>query len=436
MRFYLDDMIRAAMPWRVLCVLALLLFLAAVVINALLIRQKRFRLLWPALPALFLSYFLQQCFVMESLGYAHSQIGYEILTSFAGLPGWLIWGVLLALALTETLLMQGVYLREKNSITPMSVKEAVDSLPAGILCYAPGAKVLLVNHTMQELCRKTTGAELIDGATFRDRLLEGELLPACSRLFVGGEPVIVLADGTAWKLSESEIPYEKHTVRMLLALDISEAYSKTEELTQMRERVERLGGRLQQVNREIVAVTAEREILNAKVRIHDELGSNLLAIKRYLLNGGTEEEKAELLEHTRRSVSFLKHDAPSVPVRDEYELLQSMAARLGLTISVTGELPQTEPHKPIIATAIHEYFTNTLRHAHGDELHIELSEDDEWVTAKFTNNGDQPGDEISEKGGLRSLRELTEQAGGSMTTKTKPAFTLTIRLPKEVEDAL
>lgn len=436
MRIYLDNPVSGAMPWRFLCIFALLLFLTAVAMIALLIQQRRHRWLWLGLPVALLSYFLVQCFVMACLGYAYSQTGFEVLSAVVKLPGWLLLGVLFALALAELILMRSIYLREKNSITPMSVKEAVDSLPDGILCYAPGAKVLLANHTMQDFCRKTTGAELEDGASFRERLLEGELLADCERLSLGSDTVIVLPDGTARKISESEIPYEKHTVRMLLALNITEAYRKNQELAQMQEKVERLGKRLQKVNREIVALTAEREVLNAKVKIHDELGSNLLAIKRYLVNGGTEEEKAELMKSLHRSVSFLKTDRPSEPVRDEYELLQSMAARLGLTISVTGELPQTEPHKPIIATAIHECFTNTLRHAHGDELHIELSEDDEWVTAIFTNNGDQPGDEITEKGGLKSLRELTEQAGGSMTAKTQPAFTLTIRLPKEVEDAL
>ena len=431
MIFNLDESIPSLMPWRLLCALALLLLLAAVAIGSLSIQQKRYRLLWVAVPALCLSYFLGQGFVMASLGYVHSQTGFRIVSAFASWPGWLFWGLLLVLAAAEAILMRSLWLWEKNNITPMSVKEAVDSLPAGILCYDPGAKLLLVNHAIQELCRRALGTELIDGASFRDHLLEGELLPECSRLLVGGEPVIVLPEGRAWKLSESDIPYEKRSVRMLLALDISEAYRKTRELTQMRKNVERLGKQLQKVNREIMEVTAEREILNAKVKIHDELGSNLLAIKRYLVSGGTEKEKAELLEHTRRSVSFLKNDAPSAPLRDEYELLTSMAARLGLTLSVTGNLPQNEPHKSVIANAIHECFTNTLRHAQGDALFINISEDEAWLTAAFTNNGIAPQGGIIEKGGLKSLRQLTEQAGGSMTIQTRPAFVITIKLPKE-----
>lgn len=430
MRVFPNNPAYEAALLRTMCVFSLLLFFVAVMTVALLLRQKRYRWLWLALPTLFLSYFMEQFFDMFLSGSVYSAAATRIVGGVASLPDWLLMTVCFVAAIAEVLLMRNIHFYEKNRITPMSVKEALDSLPAGILCYAPEARVLLVNRAMQDFCRRTTGEELIDGETFRERLLSGELLPEYKRLFVGDEPVIVLPDGTARKISEGEIPYEKHTVRMLLAANITEAYRKTQELQQMQEKVAKLGKRLQKVNRDIVALTTEREILNAKVKIHDELGSNLLAIKRYLVNGGTEEEKTALMENLRLSVSFLKNSGHS-HVQDEYELLISMAARLGLKIIVTGELPQTEPHKPIIATAIHECFTNTLRHAHGDELHIELSEDDETIMAVFTNNGDPPKGRIIEKGGLKSLRELTEQAGGSMIIQTKPAFMISIQLPKE-----
>ena len=422
--------------WMCMAVFAILLFFFAAADLILLVIQKRYQWLWQAVPLLGLSYFMEQCFDMAISGSARTETVRRIVARFAALPDWLLLAFCLALFAVLSLLFWNIRRYEKNRITPMSVKEAMDSLPAGILCFAPGARVLLVNHAMEDFCRKTTGAELEDGATFSELLHRGELLPTCKRLSVGGEPMIVLPDGTARKLSESEIPYEKHTVRMLLAFNVTEEYRKMRELTEMREKVEKLGVRLQKVNREIVALTAEREVLSAKVKIHDELGSNLLAIRRFLLSGGTEEEKAALTDSLRRGVSFLKNDTPSSPVRDEYELLTSTAERLGLALSVTGELPQTEPHKSVVATAIHECMTNTLRHAHGDKLHIEVSENEETLTAVFTGSGDASEGEIVEKGGLKSLRELTEQAGGSMTIEARPAFTVTIRLPKEIEDAL
>ena len=52
---------------------------------------------------------------------------------------------------------------------------------------------------MQDFCRRTTGTELTDGETFRERLQGGDLLPECKRVFVGSEPIIVLSDGAFFK---------------------------------------------------------------------------------------------------------------------------------------------------------------------------------------------------------------------------------------------
>ena len=128
-------------------------------------------------------------------------------------------------------------------------------------------------------------------------------------------------------------------------------------------------------------------------------------------------------------MTFLKSE-PERRAQDEYELIIKTAAELGVKIFISGELPQSEPAKHIIAVAMHECFTNTLRHANGDTLFIELFEDKNSVNAVFTNNGEQPKDEIQEKGGLLLLREMTESAAGSMRVSSMPEFSVSIKLTK------
>lgn len=415
--------------WQALCVFCLFLFLTAAALTALTVKQKKYQNLWACVPLLCLSYFAEQCFDCRVSGAVFSDGAARLIDGLFSLPCGMLLLLCLLLATAEALMLRGIRRYERAEITPMSVKEAMDSLPAGILCYAPEAKVLLANYSMRDFCRRVSGDELEDGESFAEKLREGTLLPGCRRVAVGDEQLLVLPDGTAWKLSEADAVYEGHPVRMLFSSDVSEEYGKMLELQSMQKKVEELGERLQKVNREIVELTSEREILNAKVRIHDEFGSNLLAIRRFLTNGGTDEDKAELAEMLRRNVSFLKNDSSSA-VRDEYELLISMGKRLGVSILITGSLPQKEPNKAIMATAIHECLTNTLRHAHGDTLRVVVSEEKEFISAVFTNNGDQPGTGIREKGGLASLRELAEQAGGTMTVSCQPVFSVTITLPR------
>jgi len=421
--------------WSLMGVFSILLFFAASMILALLIRQKRYKMLLLALPLICLSYFMEQCFDMYLSRGVYNQTAVGIVEGFAALPDWSLLSLCLALVVAEVLMLRNINRCEKGRITTMSVKEATDSLPAGVCCYAHGGRVLLANHTMETLCEVATGDVLLNGEVFSGRLLSGELQDGCKTVTVGNEPVTVLADGTAWKLRIDQVPYERHQVSIMLALDITETYRKIWELQQKQEKLTALGNRLAKVNKEIMALTAEREVLNAKLRVHDELGHNLLSIKHFILNGGTEQKKAELMESLQRSISFLGNYRPA-HIRDEYELMIETAEQLGVTVSVEGELPQTEPHKHILATAIHECFTNTLRHADGDELYIRISEDEDKILARFSNNGEQPTGEIHEKGGLVSLRALVEKVGGVMTISCVPTFAVIICLPKEVEDAI
>ena len=200
--------------------------------------------------------------------------------------------------------------------------------------------------------------------------------------------VIRLSDDTVWTITEEIIPYESISIQAIMVSDITDAYRKTQELRHVQEKVLMLNAKLLKTNQEIVALTAEQELLAAKVKIHDELGQNLLSIKRLILNGcGTESEKAGMIKRLHENIDFLKGEVDAVP--DEYELMIGTAKRLGVDV-VSGALPQTEPMKHIIATGIHECFTNTLRHAHGNMLNVCITENENSLTAIFTNNGEPP----------------------------------------------
>lgn len=419
-----------SLVWKLFGMISTLLFFFAAVVIILLVRQKRYRALWAAVPALIMSYFMTQCFIMALEKSFNTQFSLRLINRFSALPNALHIIVCLAMAAVLGLLFWDILRREHGSITTMSVKEAVDSLPVGLCCYAAGGRVLLANHMMEELCLRATGEVLRSGEELFARMQTGDLAPGCRSVTVGSEPITLLADGTAWKIDAQEIPYEQHRVKLLLAADITEAYRKTEELRGMQRRVTAMNRSLAKVNSEIVSLTVEREVLSAKVKLHDELGSNLLAMKHYCLAGGTEAELAEIKQRLRRGVTLLKTDSPA-SVRDEYELILEMAERLGVTISFEGALPQTEPQKHVVAVAMHECMTNALRHAHGDELRVCVTEDAEKYTVRFSNNGEPPAGEVEERGGLASLRDLTEHAGGTMTICSAPLLTIELELPKE-----
>ena len=422
---YYDTVIGTALG-----VISVLLFFGAVVVVAFLVRQKRNRELRLAVPMLVSTYICEQCFDLYLSGAAYSDTALKIREMLLSVPTVVPLLYCIAMAVLEAMLLNNIHRHKYERITGMSIKEAMDGFPDGVLCYAPKGRVMLVNQAMKEFCRQMTGDELVNGDLFTQQMLSGQIRPGCRIVTVGDENVFVLPDDTVWKINLQDIPFEDSEVRMLTASEITEEYRKTEELRTMQEGLAALGERLAKVNREIVDLTAEREMLNAKIRIHDEMGKNLLIVKHFILNGGTESEKAAMIGSLYQNVSFLMKDLPA-GTRDECELMIDTASRLGVTVFVTGTIPDCEPQRHILATAIHECFTNTLRHAHGNELYMNIEDDEDRFRVVLTNNGKKPAGEIEERGGLALLRDLTEREGGRMTILKNPSYAVVLELPKE-----
>lgn len=418
--------------WSVMGVFTVLLFFTGVSIFALMLRQKRRAGSVAALLAILLSYSLFQCIGAFLHEMERSSAAAQTVRRFAvTLPSWLILLTCIVLTVGEMLLFGSIVAHRKNRVTLMSLKEATDSLPMGILCYVPNGRILLVNRTMERFSKMLTGDMLTDGMTFAEKLHTERFLPCCQTINTEDALVIRISNNTVWTVTEEIIPYEGMEIQAIMVSDITDAYCKTLELRRIQEQVLALNVRLVKTNREIVALTAEQELFAAKVKIHDELGQNLLFIKRLILNGsGTEFEKSEIVKRLHENIDFLKGEADAIA--DEYELMIGTAKRLGVDVIVSGTLPQTEPLKQVIATGIHECFTNTLRHAHGNRLDVCITENENQVIAVFTNNGKRPTREIHEKGGLGLLRTLTERTGGQMTVSAEPDLSITIELPKEV----
>ena len=383
-----------------------------------------------------LCYFLEQSVSLHASP-AHRRPGSLVAASlFTAMPLWGFVTVIAGIIAVQVLLFLNMLRYERSQITAASIKEAIDSLPSGVCFYLDSGRLLMTNRKMHELYTAATGRLLANRSFPVGQMFSGPVQPGCELLTDSGSKVLRLPGNSAWAIGEKDLSYEKKTAHMLILDDVSELYAQNVSLRAMREKLLALNHRLTDYNREIVSLTAERELLDARVRLHDEMGADLLTIRRYLANGGTAQDRADIEARLRRNVRFLI-TGQSSQVRDEYEIILETAEKLGVRVSVAGELPQQEPQKHVAATAMHECLTNTLRHAHGDELTVSVAEQDNTYVITLSNNGDQPEGPVQEKGGLNSLRELTERIpGGSMEIIASPVFSVIIILPKEVPDAI
>ena len=171
----------------------------------------------------------------------------------------------------------------------------------------------------------------------------------------------------------------------------------------------------------ITAYTIEKEELNARMRLHDDLGKMLLLARRYIQG---KEDRETLLAIWRSSSRLLEENTEPDPAADAYAYMAVVARDVGIRLLVQGRLPEDPAAAEVVSAAIHECLTNTLRHAGGDELRV-LSFADR---VEFTNNGKQPEGPVKESGGLGMLRQMAEARGIRMQVDVDPVFRLTLFL--------
>lgn len=359
---------------------------------------------------------------------SHMNTQYNFLNNiedyFGRMPLSLLAFLLVGITAIEIIIFRQNHKWEKENITPSSIKEAVDNLPVGICCYEPDGQVMMKNNMMENICLAYTGESLLNAVSFSNVLF-------LNNNHIEKEAVIVLKDNRVFSVTDNKFSDDESLLRVMTATDITKQYNNTKRLREQQEIVVKLNKELSAYGKQIVSSITAREVLNAKVKLHDELGANLLTIKRYILNGGVVEERNAIENILRMNLQYLKNET-SVAEKDEYAVIIDTAEKLDMKINVIGELTSRQPQRHVIVTGIHECLTNTIRHAGGDELTVILEEASNMLIVKFTNNGKAPESEIKEMGGLVLLRAITEECEGTIQILSKPEFELILKLPKEV----
>jgi PAS domain-containing protein len=303
-----------------------------------------------------------------------------------------------------------------------AVKEAFDNLPCGVCYFNENGLPRLCNRVMHRLSFALSGRDL-------QRLSE---LRAALENPVGGvireTDVYRLPDGTSWRFLENEIKSDGRRYTEYTASDVTELFARLSELDADNKRLREAAKQLRRLSANVLAMTREEEILSLKMRVHDQMGRCLVAAHRVLRQNQPMESADSIVDMWRSAIRLTQKSGGEQPQTDLLSELREASAGM-IDIILTGSLPTQEDAAYLIVTAIRECVTNALRHARATELYAELAARDGNLRAVVTNNGAPPAGEIAEGGGLSSLRQRVESAGGSMVIKSAPVFELAVSVP-------
>lgn len=402
------------------------------VVSCVIFEAKRRKLNLNLLLAAFTSV-LFYLFASANFVYRKSIKGHSLLLDIFSEYGWAFMALLALLSVLSVLSLYLVEKWKREHITPASIKEGIDRLPAGLCYHNEKGVPKLINHRMDGLCRYITGEPLFDGSEFWRRLTKGEVLPGNTVVKWGENPIITLYDGNTVSFTKIEREIGGKKLYEIRATDITKQYGLNLELQEYNNELRSLNTRLQEYGENVYDITREREILTAKVNIHDMLGRAQLITKRYIENAESDITKDELIGIWNGTLYLF--DGGFADAKDDISLdeLYDAAKIMGIRLIIDGKVPKDKRLLRFIMSGARESLTNALHHAKASELRVRLNSKNFLFVIEFTNDGLQPTEEISEGGGLSSLRQTVEAAGGIMETDIYPNFALRLKIPsKEV----
>ena len=354
--------------WYSLCIVSLALVIGALSGLIRMGREKRSgRAQLFSLTVSFLA-FLLFVLLMDA---GHAAINYDgrylpIERALFALP-WLIY-VLAELILGGLLLcMELAHLRyRKTHLTSDVIRQTVNFLPDGIAISDEGGTVRLSNLKMDNLCRELTGEVLSDAKRFTDRLSD-------MRMDQNGQLLASTKDGKVWLFEDEPLTMDEKEYRQLTARDVTERYRAIEELREKNERLRDIQRRMRAVSDLSGDMFVAEEQAKARVALHNQLGQVLLMGKHYINHPERTDPKLVYLA-TRQMNRFLLGEAEEPRAEDQDELSEAirMAKSIGVTVQINGEAPQEAKIRGIIAQTITECAANTVKHAEGDALSVEL----------------------------------------------------------------
>ena len=238
-----------------------------------------------------------------------------------------------------------------------AVKEAFDNLPSGVCFFDKNGTVTLCNHQMYRVFFALTGMDLQSLPELQD------FLNSHGNESHRDHEFFLLEDNTAWTFAQEQITtQEGETYTQVTASDVAELYLRQKELEEEMRKLKKHAERIRRLSSDILALIREEEILNMKMRVHDDIGIRVL---------------------------------------------------------IDGEFPEQTAVKELFLSVIRECMTNAVRHAGAKELYIRFVCSGQQAAVTVTNDGASPEGEIVEGGGLTSLLSLVKKSGATRAIKSR-----------------
>ena len=308
--------------------------------------------------------------------------------------------------------------------TAMLIREAINTYPDGICFATAGGRPILANRQINDVCYSLTGHTVVNAKHMWGELsnLKMTEMPSGMNEENSGEMEQILCrlpNGQVWQFQRRKLIIDSSPVIQYEASDVSDLYKYRTRLFENNRRAEELHKRQRILLQNIVQNNMEKELLSAKIRIHDDFGRLLVMTRNRIENGKAGEDDAELFRAWEDVIADMENASRRdtfISASPENELLE-IAEMIGCHIDIVGDWPKERKTVLLFNAAIREALTNAVRHARANRLKVETEYRENCYFVRISCNGRSDVAAIHERGGLSDLRRRLEQEGAALTMK-------------------
>ncbi len=342
-----------------------------------------------------------------------------------GYQGTLISVAYLIMFVRSLLLFSNTLGIQRNELSDFSIKEGLDTVPAGVMFCDLNGYIYLTNIAMQKLIMSVIGQEQVNGKLFWERLSSGALINA-KRSYIDND-ILLRVDNVSWRLCRRFFSVNKSEYTEIVATNVTKTVITLDMLEKDRQELLLQSQEIHALTEKMETLRREQEYSRIRSQVHDVMSQRLTAIQR-LLQSHSHTDYPDILPILHDIVAQIKAK-DSGSATELFDELCVYFGRMSLSIELIGALPSDEATAFLFLAILREACTNAAKHAGATKVFAKIcATDDGCYNIQITNNGSAPKTGISEGGGLAGIRNRIENVGGSLKVEIFPEFALVITI--------
>ena len=291
---------------------------------------------------------------------------------------------------------------KKESLSILSVKNAIDLSDNGIMFLNDKGNIILINVVMKDILK-----EYNINDNYIDNLKEKEIKE------IHNEHILKCLN-RVWQL-------KINNNKEIIALDITDIYKIQEKTKNQNIEIEENNKKILKTLNNIEEVEKEKKLIKIKNEFHDILGHRLSLFGEYLKQDNINKEEIKfMLDNLFEQFTTLK--SPEENLKKLVEVYKVF----NINISIIGKLPKNNEVGETFFEIIREAVTNAIIHANSKNIKVVITNSLEKIEMLITNDGIKPNNFINENEGIKGMRRKLKEIGGILIIENEDNFILKI----------